>query len=121
MKEIASITMGYKVSEETLKKIHKEIDSNAILITDPDVIAQDIEQGLVSLETASKARGYPEGEVESAKKDRADRAAAVALAQSKAVAAVPAANSAARGDKVGSSDPNFQAKGEKEQVQFNKA
>ena len=83
-KEIVDLTVGSVVSNEELKTIHKEIDDALVINTDPEVIAKDLENGLVSNETASKARGYPDGEVEKANEDHAARAARVALAQSEA-------------------------------------
>ena len=49
---------------------------------DPDVIRLDHEAGFVSTESASLARGYPEGEVEQARKDQAMRLTLIAEAQS---------------------------------------
>ena len=86
-KQIVRITIGHKVSVEELAKIEAEIDSNAIACIDPDVIAKDIENGLLSIETASKAKGYPDGEPEAAKKEHAERAARIAAAQAKEMGA----------------------------------
>lgn len=83
-KESAEILMGHKISAETMGKINSEIDAAAVIATDPEVIRMDAQAGLVGVETASRARGYPKGEVEKAKIDHADRAARIALAQSTA-------------------------------------
>lgn len=107
MKAAVSMTMGYKVTAETLAKMHQEIDESDIVIINPEVINQSIESGILCLETASKAMGYPEGEIDKAKKDKADRAAAVALAQSTA---------GARGVADLSTDPKLDAKLEKERI-----
>lgn len=80
-KQIARVELGNKVPLETLRKIDKEIDSAKVIVSDPEVIASDIENGLVSLETASAARGYPKGEVEKAKDDHAERLARIATSQ----------------------------------------
>jgi hypothetical protein len=81
-KIVANILLGNRVSDNTLNKISSEID-NALVISIPsEVIAKDIEQGIVSLETASQVRGYPSGEVEKAKKDHAERIARIKIAQS---------------------------------------
>ncbi len=82
-KEIVTVTMEQKVSSEDLTKMHKEIDSAEVLVTDHETIRDDHKEGLVSSKTASKAMGYPEGEIEQAKTDHADRAAAIAIAQKK--------------------------------------
>lgn len=89
-----------KVSMTTLKKMYAEIDAAPVISTDPEVIKGDFESGLVGLETASKARGYPPGEVEKAKKDHADRVATIAIAQSEGGGAgASAKNPQARGVK----------------------
>jgi len=84
-KEIIRLTMEQKVSAESLAKMYVEIDQAVVLVTDHKTIREDHEAGLVSTNTASQAAGYPDGEVEQAKIDHADRAARIALAQSKIV------------------------------------
>lgn len=105
-KTVVSLLIGNKVSATQLNAINKEIDDAQIIVTDPEILNQDHEAGFVSTATASQIRGYADGEVEQAKKDRAERAAAVALAQSKA---------GARGVSELSGDPKQDAEGEKEQ------
>ena len=82
-KRIAVVTLGDKVTDEKLAKIFKEIEDAAVLDTDPEIIKDDVEAGLVDLLTASKARGYPEGSVEQAKIDHAERLARINEAQAK--------------------------------------
>ena len=81
-KRQATIVVGHLVPNATLKEIHEQIDASTVVTTDPEVISQDYENGFVSLDTASKARGYPAGEVEQAKRDHAERLARIAAAQS---------------------------------------
>jgi hypothetical protein len=81
-KRIATIMIGKHVSAEDLAKIHAEIEASVVIVTDPDTIKQDHEAGFVSTKTASKLRGYPEGESDQAAKDHAERARRIALAQS---------------------------------------
>jgi hypothetical protein len=80
-KQIATITIGHKISADTLNKIKKEIDAAEVIISDPDIIKTDLENGLVGVDLASKIRGYPPGQVEAAKKDHADRVARIAVSQ----------------------------------------
>lgn len=82
-KQIAKVLLEQKISTEDLDEINNEIDTAVVLITDHETIREDHDAGLVSTKTASKAAGYPDGEVEQAKIDHADRAARIALAQSK--------------------------------------
>lgn len=81
--QAARLLIGTHVSNETMQKVHEEIEAAEVLNIDPEVIQIDHEQGLVSTETASKARLYPDGEVEKAKKDHAERIARIQAAQTK--------------------------------------
>jgi len=83
-KRIIALMLGTKVDYDELQKMFDEIDAATVVAIDPEIIKGDHEAGFVSTETASLARGYPKGEVEQAKKDHAERAARIALAQSKA-------------------------------------
>lgn len=82
-KQIIRETVAHKVDAQTLNKMLNEVDSAPVVYGDPKVIASDLQQGLVSLDTASKARGYPPGEVEKAKVDHAERLARIAISQTK--------------------------------------
>jgi hypothetical protein len=85
-KHAARLTIGTRITTEQMAKIESEIDSATVVAMDPEVIKSDHEAGFVSTKTASQARLYPAGEVEQAKKDHAERAARIALAQSNAAA-----------------------------------
>lgn len=84
-KEVAKMTaeelLVQDITIEKLQDIYGEIDNAKVVQSDPEVIKTDVENGLVSLETASQARGYPKGEVEKAKQDHADRLARIAKSQ----------------------------------------
>lgn len=84
IKRVIDLKIGAEVSNEILQKIFKEIDSSEVIFSDPDTLAKDIEQGLISLESASKAKGYPENEVEKSKADHADRIKRIAESQMQA-------------------------------------
>jgi len=83
-KQIATTLLSDKVELETLTKVYREIDASKIPVQDSNTIHQDIEDGLLSVETASEAKGYPKGEVEKAKEEHAERAARIVIAQTKA-------------------------------------
>lgn len=82
-KDIAQTTIGFKVSPETMEKIESEIDSSPVVIVQPEILAKDVENGLVGVDFASQVRGYPKGEVEKAKKDHADKLARISMYQNK--------------------------------------
>ena len=69
-KEIAEILLEGKVSDEELDQIMKEIDESKFPTSDPEQIRSDVEIGLLSRESGSIARGYPEGEAEKARKEK---------------------------------------------------
>lgn len=111
-KEIVNIMVGHKAKTEDLEEMFAEIDESPVVVTDPDIIKQDHEQGFVSDETASRLRGYPPGEVEQARKDHAARAIRIAAAQS----SVAVDRAAARGVPDLDANPNS---GEEERDEAN--
>jgi hypothetical protein len=84
VKRVVSNRIGTKVSTETLNTIFAEIDQADIFVSSTDELKQDIELGLLSLDTASASKGYPEGEVEQAAADHADRVARIVQSQASA-------------------------------------
>lgn len=110
MKRIARLTVGNTVSVEQLTKIEKEIDAAKGYTVDPEVIAKDVEIGVCDLDTASELRGYPEGTVEKAADDHAERLARIAESQA---SAKPDPNPAARGVADQDSNPTGGGKQEK--------
>jgi len=81
MKEAAETRIGTKVSAAVLDEIRREIDAAVVVVTDPDVLHQDLEDGLVSPETAAVARGYGPEEVAKAAAAHEARLARIAIAQ----------------------------------------
>jgi len=84
LKKAVELSIGSDVSNETLEEINKEIDAAKIVFSDSDTLSKDIEQGLISLDSASQAKTYPDDEVEKAKTDHADRIKRIAESQSQA-------------------------------------
>jgi hypothetical protein len=70
--EIINTTMRSKISPQDYEQMIKEVRQAPILTTDPEILRRDTEAGLLSLETASKARLYPDGEVSKAKQEYAE-------------------------------------------------
>ena len=71
-----------KMTQEELEELFTEIKDADYVTTDPETIHSDLEKGLVSTLTASKARGYDaEKEIEQAKLDHAERIARIQDAQ----------------------------------------
>lgn len=109
-KRVAKIVVGNRTPREDMDKIDSEIDAAKSLTCVSEIIAKDVEIGLVDLETASEIRGYPKGSVEKAKKDHAERLARIAESQ----AANDPADAGARGVKDASGDPAGARKEKKE-------
>lgn len=80
-KKIAKLLVGPDISQKEWKTIVTEIEEARTLTSNADQIIADHQEGLVSDETASEARGYPPGEVEKAKKDHAERLKRIMEAQ----------------------------------------
>lgn len=81
VKRIVELTIGNKIAYQTLQIIKNEIDKAPVVYADPKDLTQDLENGLVSLETGSKARGYPDGEVDKAAEDHAEKLKRIAISQ----------------------------------------
>ena len=79
--QAAHVLLSGNVSVEELDAIKGEITDARGCTGNPDAIAKDLDSGLVSVETASKLRGYAEGEAEQAQKDKAERMAMAQTAQ----------------------------------------
>ena len=83
VKQAAIITLGTRVTQEKLEEILAEIDSVDVVVN-PEELHRDIELGLIDLEAASKAKGYPKGSVDKAATDHAERVERIASSQAKA-------------------------------------
>lgn len=82
-KKIVRTMVGHQVTNEEMDKIEKEIDAAPfIVVRRKDHLEIDLDKGLVSAATASKAAGYPDGEAEIAQKEKAVRLKLVKDAQS---------------------------------------
>lgn len=99
-KKITNIVLGARVPAAMLEKIHKEVDEAPGTTGNAEIIINDHEAGLVSDATASKLRGYPDGEVEQAQKDKAKRLELIAKSQTTGIrGATDAGNQQSKADK----------------------
>lgn len=110
-KQIASMLLDGKVSNDELQKVMDEIDSGKYLIGDPITTLQAHKSGLVDDLTASEALGYDsESVVPQAREDRVERLTATIIAQTpgggSGAAGAALANPAARGVPELDSDTN---------------
>lgn len=83
-KDIVTSLLSGKIDVETMESIFSEIDKADYTTSSPDVIISAKEAGLVGEKTASMALGFKEDEYLQARKDHADRAARILLAQTSA-------------------------------------
>lgn len=98
VKLAARTLMGPKVSKETMLSIESEIDKAEIIVTDPDVINNQVINGILDKKNAAKALILPDDAVDLANKEHAERLAVIAAQQSSI--------GQARGVPDGSADPN---------------
>ena len=116
-REITNILLDDKVSNEDLVKIMDEIDAADSISSNAEGIHADLERGILSLETAAKARGYDPDEVGKAEKDHAKRVAQIKEAQSSGARGVddesgnPSAD--AKIEKTNSQNPDLEDRGNK--------
>jgi hypothetical protein len=104
-KQVATKLIGHKVTSDMLAKIHAEIDKAEAVTAKSEFLLEDVKNGLVPVDMASKLRGYPEGAAKRAQEEHAKRLAIIAIAQSEGAGA-------ARGVPNGPTDSS--AKDEKE-------
>jgi hypothetical protein len=87
-KEVYKLTsdmnIGTKISNTTSEKIHAEIDAAPVIVSDPEELNRDVELTLLDPETASLAKGYPEGTVDKANEAHAARVTRIAESQGQA-------------------------------------
>lgn len=99
-----------KLSADILNKIAKEIDNAQTMTCNVEEITADIQNGLVGLDLASVARGYPPGQTAIAKIEQSERLAMVQAAQS---SEGKLKNPGSRGVSDASVNPKLDAKTEK--------
>ena len=80
-KQIIKTLVGGRENSEVLQSMMLQIESADYTLSPVQEVIQAHASGLVGDETASQSLGYKEGEVEQAKKDKAERATITLLAQ----------------------------------------
>jgi hypothetical protein len=81
-KLIATSLLSDKTTPDNLTKILNEIDKAPVIISDPEVLTQDLKDGLLSKEIVAKVKGYPKNAVKDARKDQKERLKMIAMSQS---------------------------------------
>lgn len=80
-KQSVNKLLGGKIKSDTLQKIYKEIDDAEYTTSDPKVINEAKNAGLVSVETAALALGFDPEEAEKAIQDHVERLKRIQEAQ----------------------------------------
>ncbi len=109
-KQTAYALFHGKLPDKTLNEIFDQIQAAETMTCNVEEIEKDIQNGLVGLELASTARGYPKGQVAIAKKEQAERLALIQAAQTTEGGLK---NPGSRGVPDGSPNPKLDAKTEK--------
>jgi hypothetical protein len=99
-KQNARLLLGCKVSRETMTKIENEIDTAKVYTTNINDLNVAVSAGMLDLQNAAQAAGFPDDAVEKAKQDHAERLARIAASQMNAEA-----NPGARGVQDLGADP----------------
>lgn len=110
-KTIVETLLSGKVSAEDIEQINKDIDSSEYATSDPNIIIQAKEAGLVGERIASVALGFPATQYLEAREDHAARLVRIAESQG-IVQGNP--NAGSRGIDDLSADPSGAAREEKE-------
>lgn len=87
LKEMARLLVGHKLNAEEMEEVEKDIQNSPWPTGDPADITLDVENGLVSLATASQARGWKDGEAKAAEDDHMRRLDRIATSQTAGAAA----------------------------------
>lgn len=80
-KKIALLTLGNSVTVETHCEIERELDVSIAPYCDVDTISSDVEDGILSPETAAKIRLYPKDEAAKAKEAHLEKLKDIQLSQ----------------------------------------
>lgn len=83
-KNITKVLFGGRISVDTLNQIHDEIDEAEYTTSDPKVIIEAKNAGLVGEQTASMALGFSEDEYLDAREDHVERIRRITETQSQA-------------------------------------
>jgi len=83
-KLISETYVGSRIAQETRDKINEEIDKAEVIYSEWEELNRDVELTLIDPETASLAKGYPEGSVAKANIAHAERVKRIAESQAKA-------------------------------------
>lgn len=81
-KLIATSLLADKTTPDNLTRILNEIDQSPVVISDPDILAQDLKDGLLPKKIVAKVKGYPDNAVEDARVDQQERLKMIAMSQS---------------------------------------
>ncbi len=92
---VAKTLLERQIPFDKLNAIYAEIEAAKVIVTEVKELTSDFENGLVTGETASMARGYPSGEYKKAQEEKVERAAAIVKAQAPKASGLQ--NPAARG------------------------
>jgi hypothetical protein len=115
-KNIVTALLAGKVNVDTLDKIFAEIDAAQYTTSNPEIIIQAKEAGLVGEQIASMALGFPEDEYLQAREDHAERAKRILEAQTAGRQQDDAESPAARGVEDISAAPEEEGKTEREEA-----
>lgn len=81
LKQIVHLLLAHKIPDSILDTINTEIDNAKSMLSSVELLVQCIDKGLITVETASLVTGMHKDEVKKAKKELADRQAAIMEAQ----------------------------------------
>lgn len=98
IKLAARTLMGPKISKPQMLIIEAEIDKCEIVVTDPDTVLAQVEAGVLDKKNAAKALMLPDGAVDIANAEHAERLATIAMHQQKVLPG-------ARGNPDAATDP----------------
>ena len=109
----ARLLVGNEVSLEDIEAINSEISAAPAIISDPEIISTDVQEGILSTGTAAEIRGYGKAEAEKAAEEKHQRAMDLMEAQAALRPQGGIKNPGARGIKDLSTDPKQEVRNER--------
>jgi hypothetical protein len=97
-KEAVTVRIGHKLTSEDLEEIYKEIDSAKNIVLNDDILVADMENGILSPETAAEIRGYGREEAIKAAAAHEKRLMRIAISQAEGKGMAAARGIADAGD-----------------------
>jgi len=84
MSDIIALLLSHGTDEDTLTKVIAKMNKLKIIVTDNDILTQDMDNGVISHELVAKLKHYPKADLKLAREEHINRLTAITIAQTPA-------------------------------------